>query len=290
MILAGDGGCVQLRRRSGVEMSGDVTFADIDEALDRFSFDEAEHNLLTGDRVLLSTTDPRGLAFIAPTWWEDNRVHHNATFFAHVNAMGGIRLYRTFADAINNDRRSAGKVVGFSGAPIAVEVEVRDMSYHPLGAVVSYSFSTDRGAVDVTALGDLFSEQFTAGTISGSGSFDCLFSIENDVCAVAGQQDREVTLVLPQILMRSELGGEFDAILPISGSHHGQTIFYEISGVITRSAISVRAGSAIELAVDFVTTGEFALRIGKSSGLILKEDYNRIQKEQDLGFLLTETD
>jgi hypothetical protein len=40
--------------------------------------------------------------------------------------------------------------------------------------------------------------------------------------------------------------------------------------------------------MDFVTTGEFHLRIGEPAGYILKEDYDRITKEQDLDFLLME--
>ena len=40
--------------------------------------------------------------------------------------------------------------------------------------------------------------------------------------------------------------------------------------------------------MDFVTTGEFHLRISEPAGYILKEDFDRITKEQDLDFLLME--
>jgi len=208
--------------------------------------------------------------------------------YAHVNSMGGIRMYRTFVDAINNDKAKASDVVPFTGAPIPVTAEVRDTGAHPLAGIAGYTFNTDRAAVDVTSLGDLFSEQFSAGTISGSGSFDCYFKVEDGLCAVAGQGDRELSMILPQLLLRADLGGEFDAVFTIATPKPNTPIFYELTGIITRSAITVRPGLAVELAVDFVTTGEFGLKIGEPGGYILKEDYDRVMREQDIDFLLTE--
>jgi hypothetical protein len=288
VIVTGEGGCVQLRRRTGQVMESKVDGPDVDMTLKRFSFDGAESNVITGDRLELATNDPRGLIFIPPSWWADNRVHHNVSFYAHVNSMGGLRMFRTFNEAINNDKDNACEVIDFTGAPIAVTAEVSDIGTHPLGGVAGYTFNTDRSVADVTALGDLFSEQFSAGTISGSGSFDCYFQVEGGMCAVTGQQERELSMVLPQLLLRADLGGEFDAVLVLAAPTPSTPIFYEVTGVITRSAVTVRPGGAVDLAVDFVTTGEFGLRIGKPSGYLLKEqDFDRIMREQDLDFLLT---
>jgi hypothetical protein len=288
MIITGDSGCVQLRRRTGVTLTSNVGAADIDTQIKRFSFDGAETNLLSGDRLELATDDSRGLAFIPPSWWPDNKVHHSLNAYVHVNALGGLRLFRTFTDAINNNKAVASEVTDFSGDPIAVTAEVRDTEARPLGGIISYSFNTDRSVADVSSLGDLFSEQFSAGTISGSGSFDCFFKVEDGLCAVSGLRERELSMVLPQLLLRADMGGEFDALLNIAAPKPQTPIFYEITGIITRSAITVRPGGAVELAVDFVTTGEFALKIGEPSGYILKEDYDRIMREQDIDYLLTE--
>lgn len=288
MIVTGEGGCVQLRRRTGVTLSSEVVESDVNTLIKRFGFAGAEANVITGDRLEIATTDPRGLVFIPADWWPDNRVHHSAMLYAHVNSMGGIRMYRSFVDAINNDKAKASDVVPFTGAPIPVTAEVRDTGAHPLGGVTGYTFNTDRAAVDVTSLGDLFSEQFSAGTISGSGSFDCYFKVEDGLCAVAGQGDRELSMILPQLLLRADMGGEFDAVLTLAAPKPSTPIFYELTGIITRSAVTVRPGGAVELAVDFVTTGEFGLKIGEPSGYILKEDYDRVMREQDIDFLLTE--
>jgi hypothetical protein len=216
VIVTGEGGCVQLRRRTGITLSSEVVESDVNTLIKRFGFTGAGANILTGDRLEIATTDPRGLVFIPADWWPDNRVHHSAMLYAHVNTMGGIRMYRSFIDAINNDKAKASDVVPFTGAPIPVTAEVRDIDAHPLAGIAGYTFNTDRSASDVTSLGDLFSEQFSAGTISGSGSFDCYFKVEDGLCAVAGRGDRELSMVLPQLLLRADMGGEFDAVFTIA--------------------------------------------------------------------------
>ena len=45
----------------------------------------------------------------------------------------------------------------------------------------------------------------------------------------------------------------------------------------------------IRCSINFVTTGEFKLRMGEPKDHILKEDDWRISTERDLGFLLKET-
>ena len=288
MIITGEDGCVQLRRRTGQALNATISPADVNTVLNRFGFAGDDSNVLTGDRVEISTLDPRGLIFLPASWWEDGIVHHSAMFFVHVNAMGGMRVFRTFAEAINNNRGNGFPLADFTGDPLLVSIEVRDTGAHPLAGIAGYTFNTDRAAVDVTSLGDLFTEQFSAGNLSGSGTLDCFFKVEDGLCAVSGQGDRELSMILPQLLLRADLGGEFDAVFTIATPRPETPIAYEVRGMITRSAITVRPGVAVELAIDFVTTGEFSLRVGEPSGYILKEDYDRVMREQDIDFLLTE--
>jgi hypothetical protein len=289
MFVTGDHGCVQLRRRSGLTMTSSVRPEDINELVNRFSFIGAEQNLIQGDRIEISTTDPRGLVFLDPAFWEDGRVHHNAMLYAHINAMGGVRVFRSFADALNSDKNKAANVRHFDGAPIPLTVDVRDTGYHPLGGVTRFTFNTDRAAVETTSLGDLFTEQYSAGNITGSGTIDCLFEAKYQRCTGGkGAGETELSMLLPQIILRTELGGQFDAILQLLDEGDGKPVFYEITAITTRTGLTVAPGGMIEVAMDFVTTGEFALRVGEPAGYLLKEDYDRIRKEQDLDFLLTE--
>lgn len=288
MFVTGDQGCVQLKRRSGDTLASTIGPDDIDTRLRRFSFDGAERNLLSADRVELSTTDPRGLVFIPPSWWADGRVHHSLSGFVHVNAMGGVRLFRTFEDAVNNDLHNAINVVAFPGAPLPITVDVRDTSHHRLGGVRRFTFNTDRAAIDVTSLGDLFTEQFSAGNITGSGTIDCYFQTQRPLCGDGADVSSELSVALPQIILRTDLGAQFDAILQLADAGDGKPVFYEISGIATRTGIEVDPGGLVVVAMDFVTSGEFSLRIGETSGRILQENFDRIVREQDLDFLLTE--
>jgi len=288
MIITGGSGCVQIGRAAGESIRSEVKPSDVNTVVKRFGFAGDESNILTGDRVEITTGDPRGLAFIPPDWWADNVVHNSATFYAHVNAMGGLRLYRTFADALNNDRDKAAHLLDFSGDPIQITAELKDTGTRPLGAVSSYTFNTDREAVDVTTLGELFSEQYSAGTITGSGTIDCYFQVKGGMCAVAGGGETEVSMILPQMLLRADMGAEIDLILTVATPTPEAPIYYEMRAVITRAGVTVSPTSLIELAVDFVTTGEFALRVGEGSEYILMEDYDRMMREQDVDYLLTE--
>jgi hypothetical protein len=289
MFLTGDNGCVQLRRTTGAALETTVAPTDVNTVISRFGFDGVDSNVLSGDRVEISTDDPRGLVFIDPSWWPDGQVHHSAMFYAHVNAAGGIRMYRSFSDAINNDRGKAAPVATFTGSPVPIRVDVRDTGHHPLGGVAQFTFNTDRSAVDTTSLGDLFAEQYSAGTLTGSGTIDCYFQASRQLCDKTSSADGELSMLLPQIIMRTELGAQFDAILQLVGKSDSQeAVFYEIRAIATRTGITVTPTGLIQVAMDFVTTGEFHLRIGEPAGYILKEDYDRILKEQDLDFLLME--
>lgn len=289
MFLTGEGGCVQLRRTTGAVLGAEIAPNDVNTVISRFGFDGVESNVLQGDRVEISTNDPRGLVFIDPSWWPDGQVHHSAMFYAHVNAAGGIRIYKSFPEAINNDRGAAHPLVAFTGDPIVVQVDVRDTGHHPLGGVAQFTFNTDRSAVDTTSLGDLFAEHYSAGNITGSGTIDCYFQTSRQLCDKGVGVDGELSLLLPQIILRTELGAQFDAILQLVGrSDSEQAVFYELSAIATRTGITVTPTGLIQVAMDFVTTGEFHLRIGDPAGYILKEDFDRITREQDLDFLLME--
>ena len=287
MFTTGDQGCVQLRRRTGISFQSLVRPEDINTLIKRFGFEGSDANLIQGDRLEISTSDPRGLIFIEPDWWPDKRVHHNAMIYAHINSMGGVRMFQSFEGALNNDKDKAGEMVEFNGAPIPIQVDVRDTGHHVLGGVRRFTFNTDRAAIDTTSLGDLFTEQFSAGNITGSGTIDCWFQAKRALCDAA-PNDQEMSILLPQIILRTELGAQFDAILQLTDGSDNKPVFYEITALSTRVGIEVEPAGVISVAMDFVTSGEFYLRIGEPSGRILKEDYDRIMREQDIDFLLTE--
>lgn len=288
-FFLGTKGNVKLRRGSKIALGSledQIIPADVNTFLNRLSFDGALDNLLTGDKIDISTTDPRGLICFPASTWSDNAVNTGISAYVHVNAMGGLRFFRLFEDAVNNVRANELPLSEFSGNPIQITVRVRDVRSNILGMVTGYEFNTDRETIDTTSLSDKFKQQFSAGLISGSGRINCAFDYSTTGV-------KETPLLMLQLIQRLDIGSEFDLGLYLTDKEvdpNVQTIFYELTAMVTRAGVTVQAGDIIECAVDFVTSGEIRLLIGKPSEYILKEDDDRIELEQSLDFLLQEVD
>ena len=174
----GNVGNVRLRRNSENILSSIVKDADTIPVLNRIGIEGAIDNLLTGDKVTVSTSDTRGLVFLPVNSWVDGEGVTFRTFsaFINVNAAGGIRFFPTFQAAINNVRAQEYTIQNFGGDPLPLQIQVHDISANVLGDVTSYEFNTDREALETTALSDKFKRMYSAGLISGSGKIDCIFN------------------------------------------------------------------------------------------------------------------
>lgn len=282
----GQYGKIKLRRKAAETFTSEVSPADINTVLNRFGFDGSLDNLLSGDQVVISTSDARGLDFLPSSTWPDGggATLNQVVAYVSINAIGGIRLFSTFTDAINNDRTAEYPLEAFTGASIAIDVQIYGSVERILGDVTGYNFNTDRETLDTTTMSDRFKRMYSAGLISGAGSIDCLFSVSNSGLV-------ENSLLMLQLINRTDIGSEFQCYLQITDSDVYATtpdIYYEFSATITRTGIEVRSDQAISCAIDFVTTGEIRLLIGEPSGYILKEDTDRLRLQQNLDFLLTE--
>lgn len=286
-FFVGHTGIVRLQRNASNSFPAIISPADINTSLNRFSFDNSEDNLITGDLVEISTTDARGIDFLPSSFWglPEGQKANNARAVVNVNNVGGIRLYLDFADAINNVRAQEISLSSFAGADLSTSIAVRDTRYNTLGSVTSFEINTDRGAMETTSLSDVFRQQYSAGLLSGNGSIECLFSYETTGVA-------ETPLLLLQIINRLDIGSSFKALLSLSSVEKTATfteeVYYEVDAVITRAGVTVTADSLVSCSIDFVTTGEFKLRIGVPSEYILKEDNDAIYLEQSLDYLLQE--
>lgn len=287
-VFLGANGTVRLRRNAGQkvnQLTDRITSADVNTVLNRIGFESSLDNLLTGDRIDLSTTDPRGLVCFSASAWQSAIVEPSISCYVNVNAAGGLRFFPTFADAVNNTRSAEFTVVQFAGANIPVTYGIRDISYNTVGNVVNYQLNTDRDALDATTLSDKFRNQYAAGLISGSGTIDCLFDY-----TTKGEQ--ETPLLMLQLIQRLDIGSEFDCAFYLTDADVDptvQTVFYQATAMVTRSGVEVSADQAIRCAIDFVTTGEIRLLVGRPADYILKEDNDRVVLEQSLDFLLQET-
>jgi hypothetical protein len=256
------------------------------QALNRLSFDFAVDNLLTGDRIDISTTDARGLVCFATSAWSSATVEPTISAYVHVNAVGGLRFFYQFENAVNNNRAAEISLASFAGAALEINVRVRDVSFNVLGNVTSYTLNTSRETIDTTSLSDKFQKQYSAGIISGSGSIDCLFDYTSTGI-------KETPLLMLQLIHRVDIGSDFDLALYLVDKELNQSltnVFYEMQAMVTQTGVTVNADSAITCTIDFVTTGEIRLLVGEPAGYVLKEDDDRIEIEQSLDFLLKETE
>jgi hypothetical protein len=285
-FFVGNLGNVKLKRSSLNNLETSIAASDVNTALNRIGFDGSLENILTGDRVSIATIDARNLVCFPSSAWASGAVENSFDAYVNANQVGGLRFFSTFADAVNNVRANEISVASFAGDPLPISVSVTDVNYNLLGNVNSYTFNTDRDQIDTTALADKFKKQFTAGLLSGSGSIECSFDYTTTGI-------KETPLFMLQLLQRLDLGSEFDCALFIVDKANDATltsIYYEFGAMVTRAGIALQPGEITNCTIDFVTTGEIALKVGQPSGYLLKEDDFRVKLEQSLEFLLTETE
>jgi len=276
-VFLGNQGNVRLRR--GIRtpygvLSDEIKPDDVNTVLNRLSFDGALENLLTGDRIDLTTTDARGLICFSAASWSSGIVEDGISAYVHVNAVGGLRFFASFENAVNNNRA------------LQIEVKVRDVSDNVLGNVTGYTLNTDREAIDATTLSDKFKRQYSAGVISGNGTIDCLFDYTSTGI-------KETPLLMLQLIQRVDIGSEFDLALYLTDqslNNSVDNIYYELTAMVTRTGVTVDTEDIIRCTIDFVTTGEIRLLIGQPVGYVLKEDDDRIEIEQSIDFLLQEAE
>ena len=282
----GQYGKIKLRRKAAGTFTSTVLPADVNTILNRFSFDGSIENILTGDQLVISTTDARGLDFLPTSTWPDGGgvTQNEVVAYCNINAIGGLRLFETFSAAINNDRSVEYPLETFTGSELNISVQIYGSVERVLGDVRGFTFNTDRESLETTTMSDRFKRMYSAGLISGSGSIDCLFNTTNSGLV-------ENSLLMLQLINRTDIGSEFDCYLQLTEDDvysNTQDIYYEFQAMITKTGIEVAADQAITCAIDFVTTGEIKLLIGEPSGYILKEDTDRLRLQQNLDFLLTE--
>lgn len=279
-VFAGHYGSIELKRKGGpFVLDLIITRQDINTGRKRISLSTKEGGdipfgtITTGDRIRVATSDSRGLPFrfytnAANTAFIDNpgAVVGPLEFFANVDAMGSIRMYRSFAAAIanpNNNYLAIPLTPAAGAAPWPVSITLLPGNYNTLGKVQSFTLSTERENVDTTALGDRF-KGFSASAISGSGTIDCLFEFKN----IANE---EVPSALAELIQKVEIGSRFDGkfylLEPRSigmppGYQAFEGAYYQTEGMLVRSAVTVAGNQLVECSFDFITTGEFTFRTG----------------------------
>jgi hypothetical protein len=299
-VLLGEIGNIELRRTDiDGPVRGTVRPSDVNPNRNRFSFDFKRGIFVTGDQVEIKTTDGTLLSFIDASGWASNQVYKDGLFYIFVDELGSIRLYKTFDDAISGEETNRVSLTT-PDRDIPIKVTVKNSNERILGQISSYEINTQRDALDITELSDEFKREYS-GLISGSGRITCFFDYErrlNDPTATPQGVDAvEVPIYLNQLILRTKVGSEFwaKAVLVSRGAKpYGQEkdfndeVWYEFYARITNVSLAFAPGEPIETTVEFVTTGEIALRSSFTSSYLLQEQgtFDRLEQEENQSGLL----
>ena len=284
-IYLGDAGHIEIKRRemNNVIVS-DLDPEDVDLQQLRFSFDgvESESLLLSGDRVRFeNAVAGEDLVLV------DGVTDTGVTRYVHVDPLGGIRLYDTFAEAISGERNGALPLVR-AAATQKIEIHLEDTDYRCLAQVTDYSITTSRETLDLTNLGDEFRRNYASGLITGQGECTAFWDYEH-----YGSEAVEFSQYLAQLVLRVQLGAAFNGhfyikkpnCTPIDErcdpgeSSLDDSIWWEAQCIVTNVAMSFEPGQTVKTQIQFVTTDQFQLKSGTVPGFLLQDPDDYLLEE-----------
>jgi hypothetical protein len=256
---------------------------DVNTSSKRFSIDHSTGSLITGDEVEIKTADGSTLELV------DGHSYPDGKWFINIDPVGGIRLFDTFAKAIEGLQANAITLVAPSSAK-DVLITTKNDNFRHLAKVRDFEMTTSREQVDLTNLGDEFRNQYEAGLISGQGSMNCIWehSYESEDRANNYGADPEFPFYLAQLVVRTQQGSDFDGVFYLYRDNNNalNNVYYEANCIITNVAVTVSASEIIETRIEFITNGAIALKIGDTPGVLLQEDTDRILQENDSRIML----
>jgi len=283
-VYFGQSGQIALKRdalNSGIQTKLDPYDVNVDSK--RFSLDHSTGSLITGDQVVIETADGSNLELVNGHSYPDGK------WFINIDPVGGIRLFSTFAAAIEGLQANALTLVAPSASKDVVLTTKNDNFRH-VAKVRDFEMTTSREQVDLTNLGDEFRNQYEAGLISGQGSMNCIWehSYESEDRANNYGTDPEFPFYLAQLVVRTQQGSDFDGVFYIYRDNNNakNNVYYEANCIITNVAVTVSASEIIETRIEFITNGAIALKIGDVPGVLLQEDTDRILQENDSRIML----
>ena len=255
-VYLGTFGKVELLRQSDVKgLISIIKSSNVKVSAKRFSFDFDHGQLITGDKIRIKSTDGSTLDFV------DGYTKSAITKFVHVDEIGGIRLFGTFADAVNGLEANAIALANPANA-IEIKVSIADIDSKVLAQVNSYELNTERETVDTTTLSDEFRSRIST-LMSGSGRMTCEWEY-------TGNTSGELSNYLVELSLRTKIGSNFHAKFYLKttsynpsgvASRSNDEVFYDFDAVITACAVQFSPSSIVKITADFITTGPVQLKM-----------------------------
>ena len=286
-VYLGTHGKIELQREfNGGSLFSTINTGDVNVTKKRFSFDFDHGQLLTGDQIEITSTDGSALDFI------DSYTDSSVKKFIYVDEIDGIRLYDSFAHAVNGGSSNATTLAA-PGDAIPIEVTVENAIPRLLAQVNSFEVNTERETVDTTSLSDEFRTRVNT-LISGSGRMSAFWEYTGDTA-------NELPHYMLELALRTRVGSNFKGRFYIKTDGHNPSgvaarsddeLWYQVNGVITAAAVQFAPDNTVQITADFVTTGTIEIRMNlETPDDLVQEDGSVIRLDQDAAAkLLLETD
>ena len=275
-VYLGTHGEIELQRQfDGSDLQSTINPSDVNTSQKRFSFDFEHGQLISGDQVEITSTDGTALDFI------NSYAKTSVKKFIHVDELDGIRLYDSFAHAVNGGTANA-TALATPANDLPIRVKVENAEYKVLAQVNGFELNTERETVDTTTLSDEFRSRIST-LMSGSGRMSCFWEY-------TGNTTQELPNYLVELSLRTRVGSQFKARFYIKRIDHNpggvaandnDEIFYEFTGVLTGCAVQFAPDNTVQIQADFISTGTIQLRMNlEVPDKLLQESADAILLEQ----------
>ena len=281
-IYFGSTGFIELKRDAlNSQIGTSLDPAAVNTTKKRFSVENINGSLITGDQVEIETVDGSNLELLSGHSFPDLRK------YIHIDDMGGIRLYNTFASALAGETTDALTLTTPSSTK-NILIRTRNTRFRPLAKITEFEITTTRDTVDVTNLGEEFRRQYENGLISGQGTIQTIWQHRNFQNDTADFASPEFPVYLSQLLVRMQQGADFEGRFYV---YHDPTqtinsVWYQSMCVVTNVAVNVPASGLVEARIEFITNGEIRLHNGVPPSFLLLESSDKILQEDGEGILL----
>ena len=281
-VYLGDSGHVQLRR-TGEPYGCILQAEDVDTSAQRFSIDfdpnfdgPRPSPLITGDQVEFSSADGvSNLILVAGS------TDASITRWVHVDNAGGIRLFDSYADAVNGNKDNAVALEAPADDQQII-VDVVNLQYNCVAQMQSWELTTQRETVDLTILGEEYRQFYDQGLVSGQGSITALWDYKFTECQDSFVDDAILAHYFSQLVIRFREGSKFQGIFTVYKGAE-ESVWYEADAIVTSVGMDFTPGRVISSSIQFVTTGQVQLKQGIPPGYLLQEDAGEILLETPPG-------
>ena len=281
-IYFGSTGFIELKRDAlNSQIATSLNAADVNTTKKRFSVENVNGSLITGDQIEIETVDGSNLELLSGHDFPDLRK------YIHIDDMGGIRLYDNFATSLAGEATDALALTTPSFTK-NILIRTRNTRFRPLAKITEFEITTSRDTVDITNLGEEFRNQYENGLISGQGTIQTIWQHRNFQGDTIDFASPEFPVYLSQLLVRVQQGADFEGRFYVyhDPSQSSNSVWYQSMCVVTNVAISVPASGLVEARIEFITNSDIRLHNGVPPSFLLLESSDKILQEDGDGILL----